>query len=102
MAHCRVLIVTGLRLAALRDAVSLDFSYSQSYLSLLSAAGSMVGIICCGLQGLLHLALQLRSRLSQIYGKTRLNRSDVMEDELEAGKDAEKNISESARVSFDA
>lgn len=39
--------MTGLRLGALRNAVSPDFSYSQSYLSLLSAAGSMSGIICC-------------------------------------------------------
>lgn len=39
--------MTGLRLGALRDAVSPDFSYSQSYLSLLSAAGCMTGIICC-------------------------------------------------------
>lgn len=42
-----VLIVTGLRMAALRNAVSPDFTYSQSYLSLLSASGCMTGIICC-------------------------------------------------------
>ncbi|ROV89875.1 hypothetical protein VPNG_10248 [Cytospora leucostoma] len=42
-----VLVITGLRMGALRAAVSPDFSYSQSYLSLLSAAGSMAGIICC-------------------------------------------------------
>lgn len=34
-------------MAALRHAVSPDFSYSQSYLSLLSVSGSMTGIICC-------------------------------------------------------
>lgn len=34
-------------MAALRSAVSPDFTYSQSYLSLLSAAGCMTGIICC-------------------------------------------------------
>lgn len=34
-------------MASLRKAVSPDFTYSQSYLSLLSAAGCMTGIICC-------------------------------------------------------
>lgn len=34
-------------MAALRNAVSPDFTYSQSYLSLLSASGCMTGIICC-------------------------------------------------------
>lgn len=34
-------------MAALRNAVSPDFTYSQSYLSLLSASGCMAGIICC-------------------------------------------------------
>lgn len=42
-----VLIITGLRMAALRNAVSPDFTYSQSYLSLLSSAGCMTGVICC-------------------------------------------------------
>ncbi|KAK2606577.1 hypothetical protein N8I77_005317 [Diaporthe amygdali] len=42
-----VFIITGLRMAALRSAVSPDFTYSQSYLSLLSASGCMTGIICC-------------------------------------------------------
>ncbi|PSR98942.1 integral membrane protein [Coniella lustricola] len=42
-----VLVITALRMAALRNAVSPDFSYSQSYLSLLSAAGSMTGVVCC-------------------------------------------------------
>lgn len=44
-----VLIITGLRLAALREAVSPDFTYSYSYLSLLSAAGAMTTVICCTL-----------------------------------------------------
>lgn len=34
-------------MAALRSAVSPDFTYSQSYLSLLSSAGCMTGVICC-------------------------------------------------------
>lgn len=34
-------------MAALHNAVSPDFTYSQSYLSLLSASGCMTGIICC-------------------------------------------------------
>lgn len=34
-------------MASLRKAVSPDFTYSQSYLSLLSASGCMTGIICC-------------------------------------------------------
>lgn len=34
-------------MAALRNAVSPDFTYSQSYLSLLSSAGCMTGVICC-------------------------------------------------------
>lgn len=34
-------------MAALRNAVSPDFTYSRSYLSLLSASGCMAGIICC-------------------------------------------------------
>lgn len=34
-------------MAALRDAISPDFTYSQSYLSLLSSAGCMTGVICC-------------------------------------------------------
>ncbi|KAG8164457.1 hypothetical protein KVR01_006375 [Diaporthe batatas] len=42
-----VLVVTGLRMASLQKAVSPDFTYSQSYLSLLSASGCMAGIICC-------------------------------------------------------
>ncbi|KAG6354447.1 hypothetical protein INS49_004464 [Diaporthe citri] len=42
-----VLVITGLRMAALRNAVSPDFTYSQSYLSLLSSAGCMTGVICC-------------------------------------------------------
>lgn len=42
-----VLVITGLRMAALRNAVSPDFTYSQSYLSLLSSTGCMIGVICC-------------------------------------------------------
>lgn len=42
-----VIVVTGLRMASLQNAVSPDFTYSQSYLSLLSASGCMTGIICC-------------------------------------------------------
>lgn len=34
-------------MAALRNAVSPDFTYSQSYLSLLSSTGCMTGVICC-------------------------------------------------------
>jgi hypothetical protein len=39
--------VTGLRLKALHLATSPDFTYSKSYLGLLSALGSMLGIILC-------------------------------------------------------
>lgn len=36
----------------LYDAISPDFYYSTSYMSLLSAVGTMLGIICCGLPAL--------------------------------------------------
>lgn len=53
--------MTGLRLGALRNAVSPDFSYSQSYLSLLSAAGSMSGIICCA-------SMSIKAVVGQVVG----------------------------------
>lgn len=34
-------------MGALYKTVSEDFTYSQSYLSLLSAAGTMTAIVCC-------------------------------------------------------
>ncbi|ROV92176.1 hypothetical protein VMCG_09286 [Cytospora schulzeri] len=57
-----VLVVTGLRMAALRDAVSPDFTYCQSYLSLLSAAGSMAGIIYCASPALRALVVKVVKR----------------------------------------
>ncbi|KAK9434884.1 integral membrane protein [Metarhizium brunneum] len=47
-----VLAVSAFRMKALHDAVGPDFAYSSSYMSLLSAAGTMTGIICCGIPGL--------------------------------------------------
>jgi len=44
--------VTGLRLKALHLATSPDFTYSKSYLGLLSAVGSMSGIILCSVPAL--------------------------------------------------
>lgn len=49
-------------MAALRRAVSPDFTYSQSYLSLLSSTGCMTGVICCTAPSILKL---WRSRRSQ-------------------------------------
>ncbi|KID78792.1 integral membrane protein, partial [Metarhizium brunneum ARSEF 3297] len=47
-----VLAVSAFRMKALHDAVGPDFAYSSSYMSLLSAVGTMTGIICCGIPGL--------------------------------------------------
>ncbi|KAI8941682.1 hypothetical protein NX059_002893 [Plenodomus lindquistii] len=40
-------IVTGLRLKALKLAASTDFTYSKSYLGLLSSVGCMLGVMIC-------------------------------------------------------
>lgn len=47
-----MLAVSAFRMKALHDAVGPDFAYSSSYMSLLSAAGTMTGIFCCGIPGL--------------------------------------------------
>lgn len=64
-------------MAALRNAVSPDFTYAQSYLSLLSASGCMTGIICCSSPSLLaltkrtchgrHLRWRHRVKALQVY-----------------------------------
>ncbi|KAF2029082.1 integral membrane protein [Setomelanomma holmii] len=43
-----VLVVTCLRLKSLQLAVSSDFTYSKSYLGLLSASGCMLSVTLCG------------------------------------------------------
>lgn len=64
-------------MAALRNAVSPDFTYAQSYLSLLSASGCMTGIICCSSPSLWflmkrachgrHLRWRQRVKALQVY-----------------------------------
>lgn len=75
-------------MAALQKAVSPDFTYSQSYLSLLSASGCMAGIICCALPALgammaktcrgRNLRLRHHIKALQLYvsGPTRNTRSN--------------------------
>lgn len=63
-------------MAALRNAISPDFTYSQSYLSLLSASGCMSAIICCASPTLVaimkntchgrHLCLRRHVKLPQL------------------------------------
>jgi hypothetical protein len=45
----RLLIVTALRLKALHLASSTDYTYSKSYLGLLSSIGCMLGVVLCGM-----------------------------------------------------
>ena len=49
-------------MAALRSAVSPDFTYSQSYLSLLSSAGCMTGVICCASFAIRNMVQRIRER----------------------------------------
>jgi hypothetical protein len=46
---CRVLIVTGLRLADMAFLTSTDITYSRCYLGLLSEVGAFLGIITCNI-----------------------------------------------------
>lgn len=43
----RVLIITALRIAALKRVTSQDFSYDRGYLGLLSILGPLITIVCC-------------------------------------------------------
>ncbi|KAL8953265.1 MAG: hypothetical protein Q9222_000870 [Ikaeria aurantiellina] len=42
-----VLIITGLRISAMRFVTAPDFTFSSGYLGLLSELGALLGIICC-------------------------------------------------------
>ncbi|KAF2826709.1 hypothetical protein CC86DRAFT_19844 [Ophiobolus disseminans] len=60
-----ILVVTSLRLKALQLAVSTDFTYSKSYLSLLSAAGCLLSIVLCGAIAIYRILIDAKIRMSR-------------------------------------
>lgn len=57
-------------MAALRNAVSPDFTYSQSYLSLLSSAGCMTGVICCASLNIPGFVSMMKERMPWRWRRT--------------------------------
>ena len=63
----RVIIITGLRIQALRMVNSRDFTYSKGYLGLLSTLGASLGIIFCCAPVVPFVYHRLRPTQTEIY-----------------------------------
>ncbi|OTA92615.1 hypothetical protein M434DRAFT_31634 [Hypoxylon sp. CO27-5] len=60
-----VIVITGLRIAALHRVNSSDFSYDQGYLGLLSTLGALLGIISCCAPSFAQFYRQLKASTGQ-------------------------------------
>lgn len=99
-------------MAALRNAVSPDFTYSQSYLSLLSSAGCMTGVICCAslnIPGFVRIMRErmiwrwrrtppLQAHASQETGNNGLVRTEPGPEKEQNGHDLEKGSDSEAET----
>ena len=62
-----VLIITGLRVQALRMTTSTDFTFSKGYLGLLSVLGCLLSIICCCLPSIAYIFRRLKQMYTRVF-----------------------------------